>query len=503
MGLEIVEGLTAADWPKYMAELISDKGEMARRHCARERVKLYRDDFKNIITWDISQVFTETTVRQRLERLIPLVGGTSFLKRVADELGRPLYAVSPQRRIVMPDGTKNDEAQAAWNAMAEEMDLDAKMDTVARLITPCAAVFPFVRYIDGLGMQLDIVTPDMITVRPHPEVPTRALAIAYAKKWKDDKAIEHVVWDDKRYFSIDDAGHLIGAVKEHNFGVIPFVEIHLRGRTCHYWQGSVGEDLVSQAKQSMFLDLVVTKKVKTQSHIQLVYSGDMAALVKDQIVDEESILLAGQGGSLTPIDLQSDPMAIVNVKLTNEAAVGANYGLSRERLNQTGGAGAEDGLRERVAELAKVMVPAERRIFDLVRRLSAEYPKYRGKIPEDAVMLLDLGQIHNRVDRKTLLEIRQTERSMGLRSGIDDVLEDNPEMGGDRTMAAEHIDERMAEEAIIIERRRALNMAEDASSATPGQSPEKNGAMGPMVRDGKKTKDEAAAEAEGGVEYQQ
>lgn len=511
MGLELlasrdVEAKPEA-WARYVNELMRKQKELARRREAGVRVKLYRDDYKKLLSEALQGIFNEAAVLQVVNRLIPFVGNTSFLKQIADKLGRPLYARAPQRRVVSPDGKDMAEAQLVWNKLAAEMDIDAKMDTIARLLTATNGVLAWVRYVDGLGMQLDVVTPDMCTVVPHPEVPTKALAVAYATDIDDrGEPIQTVVWDDKRYFIIERTGQL-GKVTPHDFGVLPFVEIHRRGRTCHYWDESSGADLVAQTLQSMFVDLINIKKIKNQSHIQLTFTGDLDGLVKNQVMDELSILVAQNAGGagFSTINLESDPSKYLSLKQANEAAVSRTYGIGYDKV-----ADEDVELRERVAELAAILAPAEVRIFDVVRRLSRghEKPELAGQIPDEAQVLVDLGQIHNRVDRKTQLEVRQIERSMGYRSGVDDVLEDNPEFGGDRERAMAYIDEKMEEEAIIVERRRALNMSEDASVDEPGQDPAANGAMGPKVRDGEMTADEAAEKAVNGakakeVEYGQ
>ena len=502
MGLELIRAATGMGFHRYVYEQIVNRREIDRRFDAAERVRLYRDDYETLVARTLQQIFREPAVYQRLEPLIPLIGAASFLRRIADELGRPLYARAPIRRVVMPDGDTNPEAQEAYHALCKEMDIDAKMDSAVRLLTACAAVFLFPRYVESLGsIHLDVLTPDMLTVIPHPEAQTKALAFADVKSWNGDRPGEYQAWDDRRYFEIGPGGGQRPVVA-HDLGVLPLVEMHLRGRTNCYWLETGNKPLVSQSKQSLFCAAVVVKKIRSQSHIQLTWTGSPDGVTKDQVSDEESILM-GQGGAWGVVNLESDTMKIIETMSANEASVAAGYGVSRERLNQKQTGPADDvALHERVAELAAVAVPAEVRLFELVKRVAREHPLYAGKIPDDARLLVDLGQLFNRVDRATQLKVRQEERSMSLRSGVDDVLEDNPEMGGDRELAMRWIDEKMAEEAVIIARRRALNIPADATADEPGQDPQHNGAMGPKVRSGAMTRDEAAAQAATGDDHE-
>jgi hypothetical protein len=482
-------------WARYVFERANDAKEIARKSAAAERVKLYRDDYKRLLEDMVSQVFAEPVIRQSVLALLPLISGTSFVKRVANELARPIYARAPIRRVLLEGDADPEAAQESFNALAGEMTLTRKMSTAARYVIACGAVLGLVRYVEGVGMQLDVMTPDMVTVVSHPDVPTKALAIAYVKTWHNERPFETVVWDDQRYFSIDAMGRPMGPETRHDFGLIPFLEIHQDGRTGCYWQETIGQDLVSQTRQSMFMDLVLLRKVKTQSHLQVTYTGDSQNFVKKQVLDELSVLHA-ESGEIDVKDLQSDPAKYIDVKLTNEATVAAAYGISRERLNQQVREVGDDlAYQERVAELAGIMAPAEADLFEIVKALSRES---KHALPADARLVVDLGQIHHRVDREAQLRIRAEEAKRGSRSGVDDVLEDNPEYGGDRELAKQHIRDRMGEEAEIIRERRALNMPEDATAEEPGQDPAKNGAMGPAVRDGKMTRDEAAEMASKG-----
>lgn len=496
MGLEILGG-GPEEWAARAHGLATHTAEMARRSAAAERVQLYRDDYAAIVARTLATIFNEPAVVRRVTQLTGLIGGTSFIKRVADELGRPIYARAPTRRVVTAAGEEDRAAQMAFNALAVEMRLTERMDTVARLLTACNDVHVFVRHVGGLGMQLDVMTPDCLSVIPHPEAPTVPLAVVYEKSYHGDRPNERLLWDDRRYIVIDRQGKPQSVV-DHELGRLPVIGIHQPGRTSEYWQPTRGQDLVSQTKQSMFLDCILVRKVKSQSHIQLTYVGDSAGFVKDQVADEDSVISA-DGGVITSLNLESDPRRYVETKLAAEAAVGANHGINRERLNQqTRAGGADEGLHERIAELAGVLADGEVRLFEVIKAVARQHAQLGYVIPMDARLLVDLGTIHHRVDRTTQLAIRQTERSMGLRSGVDDVLEDNPELGGDRAMALRFIDEKMAEEAVIIERRRALNMPADASSDEPGQAAVDNGAMGPAVRDGSMTRDEAASRARTG-----
>lgn len=519
MGLELIAQAPEA-WAEVVIDLITSPREKLRKLFALRRKNLYRDNFEGILEDRVTLIFKEQSVRQRMMALIPLAGTTSVVKRVADELARPIYARAPGRRVVMPGDTSEEidpgspdspdgpkplsAAQKAWNGLVDEADVNETMDMASRLIVACTSVLLFVRYVDEAGVVIDLFTPDQVSVIPNPKVPKKPLAFCYERSAviNGRKMCTYVVWDDKRTFSIDQNGNLIAPPVEHGLGRLPIVEIHRRrvidGES--YWDEHTGKDLESAGLACMFYDLITSKKHKSQSHIQLAFTGEADSIAKDQTLDEESILVVSGGGAnsnLFPINLESDASSILTTKTSIQTTAAANYGISLDRLNQrTGDVGEDQGLKERVAELSGVMMSAEKDLFAICKIVSQSHDDPSMRLPADATQIIDFGLVYARGDRMKQLLIRSEEKSQGIRSTVDDVLEDNPEFGNDRSLAFDYINQKMAEEAVVIMRRRALNMPADATAEQPGSSPEQNGKLGPAVRDGQITAEQAADASE-------
>lgn len=504
MGLELV----TQDPRQYVFDLLSSGPERVRRRGACERTDMLRDDFYTIIKMMISDVFREGTVRNALNELAPLIGASNFFKRICDEKARPVYAMAPTRRVFTDEKDLNEDTDAispeqeAWNALEKEMHYNAKLDLVARLLEAHNDLVVLPRYLKRQKkMTLTILTPDMYSIVPDPEDKTCGLAIFYDTERDEYGAtVSFVGFDDTNIYNGNITNGTFSA-KPHDYGRIPAIQIHRRARWGCYFDSTTGSDALNAAKTLMLYDLIIMKKIRAQSHLQLAYEGDLENLVKGQITDEHSILVAqgnSKGKGFHLLDLQSDPTKIIAAKNDTMEVCAANHGISLDRLNQRAiDISEESGLKERVMELAGVMSCVETELFEEVKLIAnAEHPKY--KLPEESKLNVDFGPFLARVERKTQLENRQTERSMGLRSGVDDVLEDNPELRGNRAKAMEFIDQKMKEEAVIVEQRRALNIPADYTSDQPGSSAEENGAMGPKVRDGEISRDEAADSATGG-----
>lgn len=493
MGLEILGG-KPDEWARLVSASVNSPVETLRRQLARRRICLYRDDFEAVLQEQLGIIFRDEAVRLRFFRLARLAGATSFLKRISDEVARPIYATPPIRRA-RKIGTKTDTRmrtldadQTKFNALSKRIGLNRTMDLAARLVVGCAPVFLIGRYIQDDGPTLDVATGDCVSVIPDPRKRTRALAIAYEQApglW--------LVVDDKRSFAVSKSG-LASEPTEHTLGRMPVVEIHRRGRWGSYWD-TQGQDLEVAALQMMFIDAVILKKHKSQSHIQLAFTGDSDGIVKSQVLDEESILMINGQGQLTPIDLQADPSGLLKTKEALEKSVAAAYGLSVARLNQEKD-GTDQPLNERTAEIMTVMGEAEEDAFDLLQRLSKAGP------PESALsdgldFACDYRAMSHRMDPMQELAYWKELRSNGLRSIVDDAFALNPELDNEDA-AWEEIGRNMADEAVYIGQRRALNIAEDANVNEPGQSAKTNGAMGPAVRDGKMSRDQAASAAKDG-----
>jgi len=521
MGLELLAD-DEQGWLGLARNAVKSEADRLRRHAIGRRVRLYFDDYKQILRDHIYSIHQESPeVAAALEPFIPLVGGSSFLKRVADERARPLYARDPLRRIVrpgelLPPALANPPApgarielsppspdQQAWEGLAAEMDVNRALDQAARLITPSNKVFLYPRVIksaeEGDAAALDLLTGDMVTVIPDPRRPSRPLALIYVLESRNGEPLRYACWDNRRYFAFDPAQGPAIDLRDHDFGLLPFVEVAQRCRPGSYWDLTSGADLEAQTLNSLSLDLVILYKAWTQRHIQLAFKGDVDGFPRNQVLNEKSILYIGGSSDslLLPIDLQGDFQQLLNVQAANEARTAANWGISRDRLNQRGGAETDDGLHERVDELAQVMYRAELGLYSIAKAISREHPRYH--LSPDSMTIVDLGYLHARTNRKTQLELNDMEVKQGLRSGVDTVLEDNPEYGGNRAVALAHIEERTREQAVIYEIQKITNSPKGNDLSQPGQTSADNGRMGPMVRDGKLSRDTAADLASGSL----
>ena len=470
--------------------VIANLGDRQRVERARRRVDLYNDNFGPVLAAAFSQFYDAPENRDELISLSRFAGSSNLLKRVSDETARPIYATPVTRHV------DHDPSDLAYQALMLEAGADRQLDLVCRLIVHHYAAFLFVRFVPGRGLIIDALTPDMVRVIPDPEVPTRAAGFMYERKVRGQGAIgaEWVLWDSCESTTFTADGAQTGPYVEHGLGRLPFVEIHRRARWGSYWAPTMGQDLEEATILDCLLTAVLVRLHKHQSHLQIAMTGDGGMTPHSQTLGAANILTFDSAG-VQVLNLQADSAHLIRTKELIATTIAAAYGISRERLNQTVQQPSTDvGLRERTAEIMTIMRVAEVDLFDLIKRVSREHPEH--KIADDARVEVEFGPLQYMTDRKTQLEVRDTERKMGVRSILDDIYEDHPEIQTEAEAWAE-VDRNMAAEAQYIVRRRALNIADDANAHTPGQPPDANGALGPMVRDGRITRDQAAMMASG------
>lgn len=483
---------------KAAATVILSTEEKTRRALAQRRLDIYGDNYEGHVLAVIRQFFKAPEVAELTGQFAAMACANSLLKRIVNDVARPIYATPPTRHVKV-GGKPAQDQRKTYLALAREMDLDRRMALATCLTVAVNDLFLFVRYVRGAGMCLDVITPNQASVLVHPRYPSKALGISYdvTAPGPDGKPVTvHVVWDDGGYFMIDAKGFPLSGYTPHNFGRIPMVEVHRTARWGSYFDCHGGSDLEAASLQVALINALVLKLHYSQGERVLGRIGGNGPMPDDQTQDALNVLDFGDCQSVMQLDLVTDPSHYLKTKAEIETTVAANYGISRERLNQRGTEATDDvALRERTAEVMRVMRTAEDDLFDVVRAVSVEHPEH--KLDPEASLAIDYGPMSERADRMQQLQIRKLERSMGGRCILDDVYEDNPEVADDDEAWSE-VDRNMAAEAEYVLRRRALNIPEDATAENPGASPQQNGAMGPAVRDGKVSRDDAAKAAKSG-----
>lgn len=491
------EVLRAAPLPLAL-EYLKAPHEVMRRRASERRIKLYRDNCEQVLRSELETLVANPAVRQRMQPFLRLAGSMALFKRITDEVARPVYAQHPVRKI------EAEADQEALNALATEGKLNQKMDLACRLTEADNASFVMPRYVPRLKrLVIDVAASGRVTVIEDPDDPTRELAVIVDSSVRlGGKTLPcHVFWDDAETFRFLPDGMVVpldGEIsRQHGLGRIPIVGIHKHERSGCYWDSTSGADKVDGQVAIAFLVTQLMRLHHTQGWRQLVFQGEVGEVPPEQILDPESAIVAPTGTSVTTFDLSTDPANYLKTIEQIITIVAANHGLNRERLNQKSTSlNDEAGLLERRAESIQVFERAEQDVFEVLKLVSQEHHDPKRRISATATMTIDFGEVAARVDRLTQLKIREEEERMGLRSRLDDIMEDQPEIRSIKDAEAEYLTN-LQVRAWRVERERALNAPHDIDGQGPGQSAQANGAMGSAVRDGQMSRDEARQAASG------
>lgn len=479
-------------------EFLASSDERARKAIAQRRRLLLEDNTDQVVRDEISRLFTDATVKDRVMMFAHLAKSVTLFKRVIHDMARPVYLVPPTRTV------EPESKQEAYSSIVTETDLDAVAPKWLTTALGTGAAFAYPRFVPRLSrFVIDVIPADAATVIPDPDDPCAELAVIYDKPvWSASGKCEtwHVYWDDEISFQLDAQGNLRPfeeggeLVRVNTFGRIPIVSLHPYDRLGKYWNVTAVESLVEANMAVCMLTTLALRKLKARGFNQIVVTGDAMRFPKGQAMDEESAILAPDGTSVTELANVADAANYLSLIEAIENRAAAEYGISRARLNRERQDTDDTGLTEQRAEMVKLMVSAERRLFEVVQLISGETTDRQ--LPADARMSIDFGEYQFRTDPQSELAVWETKRRMGVRNILDQVKAENPEVRTDPE-AWDEVDRNLAAEAEYILRRRALNIPDDADVNNPGQNPADNGALGPAVRDGLISKDDAAAAATG------
>lgn len=470
-------------------EAINDASEKQRRADAATNDRLLHDDGEDALKEAIRPLFPDPEVYRRVCTFIPFTDSQGLFARVINETARPVYSIPPTRKIA-PGGD-----QKKFADLKNETRYDARLDMLLRFALGSGDALSYTRFVERLGqIRIETVPAHAYTVIPHPDDPTLPCGVCLDVWMPGQTKPSVMVVDDVDRFQIAPGGEIQITAAPHNLPRMPFVHLHIGERSGSYWNPAPSRALRMADLQCRLLNLLALRHLKVRGFDKYVVSGDYSALPKDQPLDEEGAITAPDGVTVSMLGDRSDSRPYLDMLAAVKSDAAANRGISRARLNQdSADASTDTGLMEERAELIRLMTPVEREQVEVLAMVSREHPTLA--MSEGATLeSVDFGEIAHRVDRKTQLEIRDTERKMGVRCVLDDLKEDNPEIRDDDDAWAE-LDRNLIAESKFIEARRALNIPKNANVENPGQSPEENGAMGRKVRDGDMTPGEARDQA--------
>lgn len=476
--------------PRVMTrDLLASEQDKARRAEASLRAKLLRDDGADLVRASLRTLFRDAEARRRMEAFADLTDSQGLTRRIVGEMARPVYCQAPTRKITP------DSAQDSFSALVKETRLNARMALALEAMLNAADAAIMDRYVPRLGrIVTSVLEAHEFTVIPHPDDPTIAVAYIYDKIGPNGKTW-HVFVDDSLRFQIDDEGRVVPfevggeSLIKSPAPFLPFTPLHFGERSSSFFEPMKCKAISRGDLQCRFLNLLALRKLKAQGFSQRWLRGDVTKLAKEQVLDPETAVYLGDDGEAGTFGDVGDARNYLDLLSAVKADVAANCGISRARLNQDAAQASSDvGLLEVRAELVRIMTEVEDAHFEVLKAVSAEHPQYA--LPADATMSIDFGEWELRTDRKAELEVFATEEKLGATSVVDLIMAKNPECDTPEKAWAKY-EQNIKDYARRMASVRALNQPKDGDISEPGQDAADNGALGPMVRDGRMTLDAA------------
>lgn len=384
-----------------------------------ERIQIYNDDWRDILTGVIKSRLSIETVNQFFPRdappkwPIPLT--MNLMKKVVNQISQ-VYNDNAKRAFVeekqevvsdLEEGEfeeiaserYSDIVKSGFNAMMQEVN---KMTNLCNVVLVRPVPDPALRF-STTGFRYDILTPDIFTPIQHPDDPSSLIGVMYTIDMTDTPGITVTNINntitrkvlifyigtgeagDEPFFAESDNNDVGEIVKQpyvwtfEGKPYLPFAvfrsHVPLTGQ---FVNRTMGDDLTEGTKEaSNQLSKWLRALEKNQAGKQLVMSGPQSEhLPKTIIMDHASVLtfpVPKDDVELTNIDHQTDIQGSWEALYKYVESIVANYGLTQEKFSGSPQSGValkikNEELRTNITNQWPLYREAENRLAWLIRR---------------------------------------------------------------------------------------------------------------------------------------
>jgi len=455
------------------------KDNQPLREALEKRVKMYENDWDDILEKEIRRQFSEQTAPG-----VILMADTSLnvFRRIVREICT-VYK-EPAARTVRIGG--EDQEVPRYDQIVQSSRLDVVMAEAHRLSKAGTCSFLLVRAVPGTDrIRYAILTPDRVWFRHDDDDPMKLLEFAYQTTCETmvaGKSVDQEVWvyytDSQRLF-LDASGKELesnpftgesmaaytipnpeGAdtfetyidPRVNKYGcipVVPFPAVFPVGELIRpKWNHDAYRANLTIAMFSTYMGYLV----KTQSFKQIVLSGDnVAEDVKGAILDPLNPLTLGKDAKAYTMDLNTRLEAIDAVIQGKVAAIANQYGVSMEQFRLTGAPASGFSLvvsNQALAEIRKADIPLCQLVEGELYRVTARVNNIElpgSLIPEpfsdqnpaqNVTLFVDPGEVNF---PKSIDEEQKTwlfEFDNGISNAVDYVISKNPEATRETAIAS-------------------------------------------------------------------
>jgi hypothetical protein len=221
-----------------------DIAEQSRKDAMKNRLKIYRDDWRQLLDDELAREFTKENYKGLL---LTLDYSQNILKKVINEIS--LVYKRPPERMFEP-------MVEMYEEILSRLNLDVfmkKINKYMNLLNDVLIYVPWDYEAEDIA-KLKIITPDCCSVVQNEDDPETIDALWYDIDWYDSptkvKEKWYVFWSKEKHFYFSEAGEVKAPAEDNQdmvnpYGELPFVIIHRDQIDGQFWNDTGGNDLIN------------------------------------------------------------------------------------------------------------------------------------------------------------------------------------------------------------------------------------------------------------------
>lgn len=295
------------------------KEEFKRRKNVEELLKIYSNDWADILKYEIVSLFTDKEEASKLCSRADI--SLNILRWAVDTLSS-IYSKRVHRSLLI-------NGEPAEVDGINSAQLDMALDQAAKMMFLCREVF--VRpYWEDEKIVVDICTPDKVAVVLDSKNHRKMAAIAI----KTNKTTIHV-WTEEMLFILDSQWNL-KSEEINEYGIIPWVDCHANYPLHRFFNDRESEGLKRATIQAGVAKTDYNHLRHIQSFKQLHISGASREEQKTlKLGPSDALMLQDPNADIGVLDLQANLSEHLESLLSSVAATLNLYGIRPEQVRGT------------------------------------------------------------------------------------------------------------------------------------------------------------------------
>lgn len=429
--------------------------DQSRKIKFKERLNILNDELKSIIRNELSVMFAPETFDD-MKNYID--ASNNLAKRICSEISL-VYNDEPVRRVTPKSHDKR------YQEIVTQMRLDAKMQRVNYylnglndlILMPAIYGTPTQMTNEGVifnnRMDMNILTPDRVTVFEDEDDPTTIKALAIEDRFFDESGkeitlyyywspLEHYILNSefqKQYVLGNEQG--LNPYWEYNQegAFYPFIPIHNSERISSFWDESSGSDLFEATKslaiKNTFIYFMFPMQFKQMAIQTDTIDANQPSVKNPQVKSPLHVIQTN--GQTQVLDWQSQLEQLKNLVESQLYQVGSAYGISAEnfKLTATETSGfARMISKERLLEIRKSQVKNYRNIEQAIFEASAianNLYSLGNEITDSAKLTVDFIDPDFPSPPIEELAVVEKKMSLGLTNILEVIKSENPDIKTD------------------------------------------------------------------------